>query len=314
MKAFILLLSLCVSLTSFAQELSIYESLKKLNRVVKLTVDGKALDFGFKDGGGMEAFYAGPGYENEIAMRVEGDYTKANLKVEIMIDDTVYSFPLESGLVTGTFKANKITIKKIQERFTDNESHMWNDYKTVKKLGTVDVVVKTPFNGSKYINQVVTVTGPLKFNPCDGCEHGDQMMIKTTNVVNSTSFGSYYIEGCEGEVFPLLMQLFAHELSVPFTYKGLINMDVKDYYEDVGSMWMGTKAGQIFVGPTTKLPLSRFLDSLVVRTAVLLKLESHKIWDDVVKNGKFIGYANDVLTFQYKSAIIKTNLKTATTL
>lgn len=315
---------LIFSLSSFAQGLHVYENLKKLNRVITFEVDGVKHKAGFLTAGGMDAYFTGLEYDagGDFRLHITGEYDKPDMKVEILSvsDETLITFSLVAGTFTGVVEGDKAQIEVGHQSllYTDGNRDYWAKYKVKKNLGKVRLTLKTPFNGASAINAPFKVTSPMEFLGCDGCEHGDQLLVGKVNVFQSKSFGKYYVEDCGGTVLPLLEQLLSNTdhkvLNVPFTFKGLINMDTTDLLEEIGNLWVGTDEGQVFVGPTTKLPVSSFLDSLIVRAAVILKTESHKIWKDATQNGKFTSYQNDVLTFQYKNAVIKTNLKTATTL
>lgn len=138
------------------------------------------------------------------------------------------------------------------------------------------------------------VTGTLEFDPCDGCEHGDWLLVKAENdgprkvdVLPLDIWKNYYTADCPGTPHPWLVQLM--KLRVPVTYLGNVtHLDMK--------LWGGEKwtalSGKITLGSSEKIELVPFLDSLAG------------------KNGRFISYVGEVLVFEYSGLSVAANLRT----
>lgn len=314
----------CFSLAlfvNFAFAQVVREELKDLNRVMKITMDGKEYESGFMFINDSSAYYSIPD-EYDVKLRASRGYKGPHYKVEFLIEDALISFKMKVGSKAKKFKATKtrVVIKRSQSNRVGLE--YWSEFELTNEVSEVSIALGQTLTGSDSIGAPLTLSGPIEFSGCDGCEHGDQVMInngKDTVNLADLNWGGYYVPDCPGTVHRLLEQLMYDQwedtgLAVPFTFKGLINMNTGDLLETVGSYWLADKReGEVFIGHTTQVSVSRFLDSIIFKTAYTLNVEAHEIWDDVLENGNFTSYEGDELIFVYKGVTLKTDLKTLKT-
>lgn len=293
----------------------INKKFQDLNRIQHVTLDGVDYEFGFVTE--VDAAYFQVPYD-QFQMSIQIPHKKTNFLINIVINDTLISFEVPNGSVKGKFEATKTSIKVTEYYDSPSGISLFSSTKSTGPATKITIELKKPLFGTESISDIVTRTGSLDFNPCDGCEHGDQMLVNGINVVD-LDFGAYYTADCSGTVHRLLGQLLEFDpnnenednngLAVPFTFKGLINLDSGDLIEDLDTMWVADKkAGELFIGNTVNIPMPRFLDSMVYKVAQQLNVEAHTIWDDVMEKGNFTSYKNNVLTFTYKNVVVKTNL------
>lgn len=312
MKIIIALLLALSSLTAFAQlSTSLTKELQGLNRAQRIVIGDEQHDFGFMTGYQSAQFKSA--YDS-IEMSIS-KATATTFKVQILIEnDQLITFVVD-GRTIGKVQAENVKVKAGQSIETRNNNSYHYDFTTVGPAEKIFVELKSPLLGKANIVEVVTRTGSMDFNPCDGCEHGDQLILNSVNVIGM-ELGNYYEGDCEGKFHRLLAQLLVYNsaeekdgLSVPFTYKGSLNFDMTDLVEDVDSLWNADEHGKLTIGTTT-IPVPRFLDSMVYKVAEKMKKEAHSIWDDVMEKGEFTTLSKNVLTFKYKNVEIKTDLKT----
>lgn len=308
-------LILALALTSFSSFAQIATSLKKelhgLNRAQRIVIENEQHDFGFMTGYQTAQYKSA--YDN-----IEMSITKASsttYKVQILVEhDELITFVVD-GRTTGKVPAEHVQVNAGPRLETRNLNTYHYQFTTIGAAKPIFVELKSPLLGKENVVEVVTRTGSMDFNPCDGCEHGDQLVLNNVNVIGM-DLGTYYEGDCEGKFHRLLAQLLVYNsaeekdgLSVPFTYKGNLNFDMTDLVEDVDSLWNADVNGKLTIGTTT-IPVPRFLDSMVYKVAEKLKKEAHSIWDDVMEKGEFTSFKNNVLTFKYKNVEVKTDLKT----
>ncbi len=305
---------------AFAQ--AIQPSISSLARVLTLTVDGKEYQAGFVENGWNIAFYAVAGMGERDFIQVSRPDDHGDYNVEALIGNRLLQFEVPRHSRASTFSAKVRPIRRGRVEQNQRGVEHWSEYSSTGEDTTLEVGL-TRLSGYPGIGTEETVTGPITYSACDGCEHGDQLMIQSegrrpmkVNLVD-LNWGAYYVEDCEGTVHRLLTRLFTDVeedgtgLGVPFTFKGLINMGTTDLLETVGDFWVADKRqGQVFIGHTTRLPVARWLDSLVHHVSGVLRLQSHQIWDDVLATGQF-SVRGDVLVFIYRNAVVETNLRTA---
>ncbi len=304
MKFAIVLLFALTSLSAFAQ-------LQNLNRAQRIVIDNEQHDFGFMTGDQIAQFKSAyDGIEMSITKA-----TSTTFKVQILIEhDQLITFVVD-GRTTGKIQAEKSKVTKGQTIQTQNSNSYHYQLTAVGTAEKISVELKSPLLGKASISEIILRTGAMEFNPCDGCEHGDQLVLSNVNVI-AMELGNYYEGDCSGTFQRLLAQLLVYNpteekdgLSVPFTYRGSLNFDMTDLVEDVDSLWNAGDHGKLSIGTTT-IPVPRFIDSMVYKVAEKMKVEAHKIWDDVMEKGEFTSYRNNTLTFQYKNVEVKADLKT----
>lgn len=143
----------------------------------------------------------------------------------------------------------------------------------------------------------VLVKGPMDFRPCDGCEHGDQLMIEgpsmTVNAVEMP-FGRYYEADCRGKLHPWLEQMML--LGVPFVFKGGVTSLTMDLWE--GSFWTA-RMGAIYLDAKAKVGLVEFLDSIPALIAESYDEKSSWRWD-LDQEGRFLKYEMSILVFRFE--------------
>ena len=312
MKTLIALVLALTSLTAFAQlTTSLKKELHGLNRAQRIVIENEQHDFGFMTGYQTAQYKSA--YDN-----VEMSITKATastFKVQILIEhDQLITFTVD-GRTTGMVEAENVQVNAGPRLETRNLNSYHYQFTTTGPAKKISVELKSPLLGKENLVEVVNRTGAMDFNPCDGCEHGDQLVLNNVNVIGM-ELGNYYEGDCEGKFHRLLAQLLVYNttedkdgLSVPFTYKGHLNFDMTDLVEDVDSLWNADDNGKLTIGTTT-IPVPRFLDSMVYKVAEKMKKEAHSIWDDVMEKGEFTSFTNNVLTFKYMNVVIKTDLKT----
>ncbi len=316
MKPIIALLFALCSLSAFAQlSTSIKKELHALNRAQRIVIGEEQHDFGFMTG------YQSAQYKSaydSLEMSIS-KVSSTTYKVQILIEnDQLITFVVD-GNTTGKVQAENVKVKAGQSIETRNNNSYHYDFTSVGVAEKIFVELKSPLLGKANLVEVVTRTGTMEFNPCDGCEHGDQLVLNNVNVI-SMDLGNYYEGDCEGKFHRLLAQLLVYNsteekdgLSVPFTYKGNLNFDMTDLVEDVDSLWNANEHGKLTIG-TTSIPVPRFLDSMVYEVAEKMKKEAHAIWDDVMEKGEFTSFSKNVITFKYKNVEIKTDLKTGSSI
>ena len=308
MKTIIALFFALSSLTAFAQ-------IQGLNRVQRVVIGDQQHDFGFMTGTQIAQYKSA--YDS-IEMSIS-KATASTFKVQILIEhDELITFVVD-GRTTGTIQAEQVQVNAGQAVETRGNNSYHYQFTAIGSPKKISVELKSPLLGKANLVEVVTRTGPMDFNPCDGCEHGDQLVLNNVNVIGM-DLGNYYEGDCEGRFHRLLAQLLVYNstddkdgLSVPFTYKGQLNFDMTDLVEDVDSLWNADENGKLTIG-TTPIPVPRFIDSMVYKVAEKMKKEAHVIWDDVMEKGEFTSFNNNVLTFKYKNVEVKTDLRTGNSL
>lgn len=163
---------------------------------------------------------------------------------------------------------------------------------------------------SDRIYESVKISGTMDFDPCDGCEHSDQVFIgnpkrfQSVNVVNLMA-DNYYYADCPGDIHKWIEAFIDEE--VIFTYEGRINARVEDYW-DFGDFWQG-KEGEIYLGRTTKIELFSFLDGLQGRFS---KLKDKKVKSFELEYGLRIDHykSKEELSFWFEGSRVKVYLKT----
>lgn len=322
MKLLFTLFFLILSALSLAQaqDSIIPQDMRNYSRVQKIIFDGKEIDAGFMHHTYRAAHFVVP-YDWDSFVRITYKWEEKSYLVELLDRDRIVTFSVQDGNASGEFKATVQAVKINQYEQTElGGGTYWFSHTLIGDASETTVTLVQPLMSSRSISEEITVTGKMNFNPCDGCEHGDQFMIGSVNTVK-LDFGDYYIGDCEGTVHPILAQLLEElwddetstnvALGVPFTFKGLVNLNGSDMIEDTDSHWIAdNRQGQVYIGNTTKLPLRKFLDSIIFRTAFIMNVQPNTIWEDVIQNGKFTEYKNDILIFTYQNVVIKTNLST----
>lgn len=312
MKSLIALFFVLASLPAFAQlTTNLTKELQGLNRVQKVAVDNEENAFGFMTGY-QSAQYKSAYDTSELSI---SKVTATTYKVQILTDSNQLITFIIDGRTTGKVAAEQVEVDhgaSIQTPGNNSYHYQFTPKGPAKKIF---VDVKAPLLGKSNLVEVITRTGPMEFNPCDGCEHGDQLVLKNINVI-AMDLGNYYEGDCEGKFHRLLSQLLVYNsteekdgLSVPFTYKGNINFDMSDLVEDVDSLWNADDHGKLTIG-TTSIPVPRFIESMVYKVAAKTKKDPNAIWDEVMDLGEFTSYSKNVLTFKFKNVEIKTDLTT----
>ena len=316
MKTVIALLIAITSFSAFAQlSTSLTKELQGLNRAQRIVIENEQHDFGFMTGYQTAQFKSA---YDDIEMSIAKE-TATTFKVRILIEhDQLITFVV-GGYTTGKVQAETAKVNAGQSIETRGNNSYHYDFKPMGAAEKITVELKSPLLGKANLVEVVTRTGSMDFNPCDGCEHGDQLVLNNVNVI-AMDLGNYYEGDCEGKFHRLMAQLLVYNpteekdgLSVPFTYRGNLNFDMTDLVEDVDSMWNADDHGKLTIG-TTNIPVPRFIDSMVYKVAEKLKVEAHKIWDDVMEKGEFTTLSKNVLAFKYKNVEVKTDLKTGNSL
>ncbi|MES2526560.1 MAG: hypothetical protein V4598_05710 [Bdellovibrionota bacterium] len=312
MKIITTLLFSLISLSAFAQlSTSLKKEIQGLNRIQRVVIGTEQHDYGFMSG--YESAHYKSAWDNiELSIIKE---TATTFKVQIFTeDDELITFVID-GRTTGKVAAEKVKVKAGSSLETRGNNSYHYQFTNLGAPEKISVELKSPLLGKANLVEVVTRTGSMDFNPCDGCEHGDQLVLDNVNVIEM-ELGTYYEGDCEGTFHRLLAQLLVYNsaeekdgLSVPFTYKGSLNFDMTDLVEEVTGLWNADEHGKLTIGTTT-IPVPRFLDSMVYKVAEKMKVEAHKIWDDVMEKGEFTTLKNNVLTFKYKNVEVKTDLKT----
>lgn len=312
MKTVIALLFALSSLSAFAQlSTNLTKELQGLNRVQRIVIDNEQSDFGFMTG------YQSAQYKSaydSVEMSIN-KVTATTFKVQILIKfDQLITFVID-GKTTGKVAAELLQVDNGDAIETPGNNSYHYQFTPKGPAKKIFVEVKSPLLGKSNLVEVITRTGPMDFNPCDGCEHGDQLVLKNINVI-AMDLGKYYEGDCEGKFHRLLAQLLVYNsteekdgLSVPFTYKGNINFDTSDLVEDIDSLWNADEHGKLTIG-TTSIPVPRFIESMVYKVAAKMKKDPNAIWEDVMDKGEFTTFSKNVLTFKYKDVEIKTDLAT----
>jgi hypothetical protein len=312
MKTIIALLLALSSLTAFAQLTTRLEKeLHGLNRAQRIVINEQQYDFGFMTGY-QNAQYKSAYDSLEMSIRKS---TGSAYRVQILTDNNELISFVVGGYTTGMVQAEKFKVNTGPRIDTPNNNSYHYQFNTVGAPEMISIELKSPLLGKANLVEVVNRTGPMDFNPCDGCEHGDQLVLENVNVIGM-DLGNYYEGDCSGTFQRLMAQLLVYNsaeekdgLSVPFTYKGALNFDMTDLVEDVDSLWNADDQGKLTIGTTT-IPVPRFIDSMVYEVAAKMKVEAHTIWDEVMEKGEFTSFKNNVLTFKYKNVEVKTDLKT----
>lgn len=315
------LLSLIMLLLSFAA-LADYHDLERFRRVQKLDYGDGMMEAGLITNGGMEVFYTIPGLY-DVYIRMTTEYVEDRITVQILAEDKLISFETTSTAGAGPVRAKVQAVDKGESRGSYPE--YWYNYTVTAELGETTVTLGTGVVGGPSVETPYQVTGPIEYSACDGCEHGDQLMVGMINVMG-LDFGGHYVADCEGEFSPMMAQLIAPldyldtangdiiGIGVPFTFVGKINLFTSDLVESLDQVWNAPAGGQLYIGRSTNLTVSRFLESLIIRTALKLGRDSFELRDDIIKDGKFALEGADVLTFTYQTVKIRTDLRTARTL
>ena len=315
------LFPLILLFASFAA-LADYRDLERFRRVQKLDFGDGMVEAGLITNGGEEVFYYIPSLY-DVHIRMTTAYVEDRITVQILTDGKLITFETTSTAGAGPVRAKVQAVKLGDARSYYPE--FWFDYTITAELGETTVTLGDGVIGGPAVNEAYTATGPIRYSGCDGCEHGDQLMVGMVNVVDQ-NFGEHYIADCEGDFSPLMAQLIAPldyldpangdivGIGAPFTFVGKINLFTTDLIETLDALWYAPAGGQVYIGYSTNMPVARFLESLIVRTATLLGRDSFEIRDDVIQNGKFALESGDVLAFTYQGVKIRTDLRTARTL
>jgi hypothetical protein len=312
MKTIIALFVALTSLSAFAQlSTNLTKELQGLNRAQRIVIDSEEHDFGVMTGYQTAQFKSA---YDDIEMSIR-NVSSTTYKVQILIEnDRLITFVVD-GKQTGKIEAQSVKVNAGPTIETPGNNSYHYQLSTIGAYEKIAVELKSPLLGKANLVEVITRTGPMDFNACDGCEHGDQLILNNVNVI-AMELGNYYEGDCSGTFHRLLAQLLIYNsteekdgLKVPFTYKGNLNFDMTDLVEDVDSLWNADAHGKLTIG-TTDIPVPRFIDSMVYKVAEKMKVEAHTIWDDVMDKGEFTAFSKNVLTFKYKNIEVKTDLKT----
>jgi len=321
MKAILLALTLFASLSASAQRgiQPVTAKFANLSRIFKITLEGKQYEVGVKQVTNYSLYYGTlPMTADEIYAYIwNSEYNTNQLELQVIVEKNLYRFKLAQGQRPGLLKGTKRPLVKGSAILSElTSTTLWYnfDHNSTEGQTEAEATLDTPLYSRNNLSQVITTTGALRFSPCDGCEHSDQMWINNVNIVNM-DFGAWYTADCEGQVERLFDRLLEDHLQVPFTYKGRVHHDSSDYIEEFNDQLVADKdGGQFFVGTTTKLPFRIFMDSLIHRSAFLLGVEVASIERDVFNHGKFESYKDGILTFTFRTVTIRTNLLTGQTL
>jgi hypothetical protein len=188
----------------------------------------------------------------------------------------------------------------------DDQAKYWFPFTTTSvesgsaQMEIVGSLMARPGKSEGIADPLVAV-GPMDFRPCDGCEHGDQMIIDPghgaaeVNVVNLVP-SKYYEMDCEGTVQPILQSLM--DSDVAFTYSGLVTSVGPDYWE--GDFWVATGSNpDLKVGDHGKLTILELLDQVVAATGTA-----------DVKFGKVHAIDKNRLVGKFPGGTVSVNLRT----
>lgn len=281
------------------------ELLEALQREIRIDWLGEARPFSlnlyFARKESDAAYYVGtatelPGdpfhWENLIYARVT-EAKGGKLKLEVLREEVGLRIVTEldpagaPGSPIGPLDAARIRVTdEVYSSEPDGGTSIyWLNHEIIGSVETPGLLIQqaplTSADPSRQILGSVTIRSAIEFDPCDGCEHGDQFFISdqqaglTVNVVRA-EFGRYFTRDCPGE--PHRWLDFLLEKGVPFTYVGRITALTSDSWE--GLFWTAVEGGTLFLGtaPSPEYELVPFLDSLDPK-------------------GEFIDYRDGVLTF-----------------
>ncbi len=282
--------------------------LSGLNKLVQVSLNDKIIEFVVTHSDDRNVYYRSNDYEGyENLLRISVSYNN-NFHVEVY--DNGISYKVE-GLenLSEEIRYDALT-QEMGSRTYSMEKNGFEYYFINKLQGPIsktelklsNIFAKTYF---ERIDSKGMYTSELEYRACDGCEHGDQFFISspygTINVVYQ-DFGSFYTPTCDEELNPWLSQLI--ELKVPFSYYGTIDASSPDYWEGTNDHWMAGK-GFLLVGSKKENHLVRFMQLVVFRTAEAFGANPLSAYDDIIKNGKFVGFTDGALSFDYRGLTVQ---------
>lgn len=235
-----------------------------------------------------------------------------NMTVVLFDESEVFRVKLKDSTVFGdvlTFsERSKVKVESDVVVPGTEQLAYWNKWDTQEEIGgkyPLEVeALSTVFNTRRgqWIGGDYESSGTLELNPCDGCEHGDQLFIKEggaeldVNVIDiiEKDYPDFYTADCAGEFHAWIEQFI--KLNVPVTFSGKVSSLTWDVWEE--NFWVAT-SGKLFLGDysqeTGQLELKVLFADLATQFKVSLS--------DLMKSGKFVAYnANsDVLVFKLGS-------------
>ncbi|PIP88965.1 MAG: hypothetical protein COW01_15370 [Bdellovibrionales bacterium CG12_big_fil_rev_8_21_14_0_65_38_15] len=317
-KLTIIILSLFVAGQVFASE-----RLNKLKRQISLiTSDGQKIELFFSKIEADKVQYITMDLDYELAAAEVSENNENEITLSLFVDNYNYAHraqqPKNPGIRykfnMGSWIEDNQTSQSVEANHISFKNGLFDDVENFKVEYTLlapinepaipSVVVNGEFfaqNISEQVKSTMTVTGPMSFSPCDGCEHSDQLWIDDVNAIN-VDLGQYYEEDCGGTFHVFFETLF--NLEAPVTFEGNITAVSRDLWE--GNYWTAVPGGEIFLGNSKNLKLVPFIDSLPSRFS---KLTGSSVSIEDLEGG--MGIIMDVdgtLAFVYKDQALKVNL------
>lgn len=309
--------SLCLFGFAKANDITFIEKhLQELSRVQSLTLEqGKKISSGLILTDGPSAYFITPDSDNsDIKIKISWAHDTI-YNVQILQNKNLITFKVNALETKKYFSARKLKIDFVKDVASENGVSYWAQFKTQSNLAkTVLVKFNNPIFSKHNLVETVQATGPVTYKSCDGCEHGDQMLVGNINVA-TLNFGDYYQFDCEGLVTKIFSRLLKNNeendgLAVPMTFKGLINLNSSDLTESIDDLWNADqRAGELFLG-TSKVPLKVFLDNIVKAVAKRQQNTEESIRQNILKNGQFVSFENNKLEFRYEEISLKADTET----
>lgn len=306
-------MKLLAIITLFTWSISLHakNSVSELSKQIKLKLDGKEQSYTISKLDSYNAYYRADSYDDyDNVVKISFNY-RDDMAVELLTYERVFIFEYTGSVNTEESQIGySAEILKTNRRYEINDFEYFSSY-TAANQHEKSILEFTQLFATEYFDRVDAkgkYVSPIEYNPCDGCEHGDQFMISTKfatiNVINM-DFGDFYTPTCDEELHPWLQQIFS--LNVPFMYYGTINAAVSDLWEGHGDHWMAAE-GILSIGSKKENKVSRFLESMIFRAAQASGEDPLAVWDKIIEKGQFVAYENGILTFEYLGTLIKTEI------
>lgn len=306
MKTLLAVLMLLPTLL-FAQE----DRLSHLNKIIEIKVAGQEMQFVVTHSDRDNVYYRSTDYNGyETFLRINIDYRK-KFSAQLLNDGVSYKLDTVESLEEN--KNYHVSVQDVgdQGRFLEKENFGYFYFPKLTGLVTTTEISFTSLFAKKYFDRIDAkgkYTSPIEYLACDGCEHGDQFFITSKfgdiNVVFQ-DFGALYTPTCDEELHPWLSKLI--DLKVPFTYYGSIDASSPDLWEGLNDHWMAAK-GSLLIGSKNENVFSRFMQLLIFKAAEAAGENPLAAYDDVIEKGQFVDFKDNVLSFEYKGAVINFEL------